>query len=555
MDRKLFLAVIKGLTVIILLNLVASYVYTRFDLTEDQRYTLSEESGTILEEIESPVIIDVLLEGELPPEFLKLKTETRQILEEYASSSDLIKYNFVNPLEDDQNAEATIAQLQSIGLTPANITVEENNRTTQELLFPWALVTYKDRTVRVPLLKNQLGASTEDRINSSVQNLEYAFSDALYKLKIKEKKRIAVIKGNGQLEDMRLADFLTTVRDYYNIGAITLDSVAGNPQKVLDQLNTYDLAIIAKPTQAFTDVEKYVLDQFIVHGGKSLWLLDPVAIEMDSLLANQGRSLAFPRDLNLKDFFFKFGLRLNSNLVSDLYFTQIVLASGEGNNTEYNPVPWYYYPMVFSRDDHPVNTNLEALRFQFTSSIDTLSSPYQTTVLLSSSPLSKLEGVPREIDLEMIRLAPDKDTYNAGPQPLSVLVEGAFKSAFVNRVKPAALNQFIESGPENKMIVIADGDFIKNQMRNGRPLELGYDKWTNNFYGNKEFLINCVNYLLDDTGLINVRGKEVAIPLMDQEKIVEQRSKWQLINIGGPVLATLLFGFLFGYLRKRKYAK
>lgn len=555
MDRKLFLAVIKGLTVIILLNLVASYVYTRFDLTEDQRYTLSEESGTILEEIESPVIIDVLLEGELPPEFLKLKTETRQILEEYASSSDLIKYNFVNPLEDDQNAEATIAQLQSIGLTPANITVEENNRTTQELLFPWALVTYKDRTVRVPLLKNQLGASTEDRINSSVQNLEYAFSDALYKLKIKEKKRIAVIKGNGQLEDMRLADFLTTVRDYYNIGAITLDSVAGNPQKVLDQLNTYDLAIIAKPTQAFTDVEKYVLDQFIVHGGKSLWLLDPVAIEMDSLLANQGRSLAFPRDLNLKDFFFKFGLRLNSNLVSDLYFTQIVLASGEGNNTEYNPVPWYYYPMVFSRDDHPVNTNLEALRFQFTSSIDTLSSPYQTTVLLSSSPLSKLEGVPREIDLEMIRLAPEKDTYNAGPQPLSVLVEGAFKSAFVNRVKPAALNQFIESGPENKMIVIADGDFIKNQMRNGRPLELGYDKWTNNFYGNKEFLINCVNYLLDDTGLINVRGKEVAIPLMDQEKIVEQRSKWQLINIGGPVLATLLFGFLFGYLRKRKYAK
>ncbi len=555
MDRKLFLSAIKGLAIVLLLNLVAGYVYNRFDLTEDRRYTLSEESGIILQQIESPVIIDVLLDGELPPEFLKLKTETRQILEEYSSGSDFIKYSFVNPLEDDQNAEATIAQLQSIGLTPANITVEENNRTTQELLFPWALVTYKDQTVRVPLLKNQLGASSEDRINSSVQNLEYAFSDALYKLKIKEKKRIAVIKGNGQLEDMRLADFLTTVKDYYNIGAITLDSIPANPQKVLDQLKSYDLALIAKPTQAFTDEEKYVLDQFIVNGGKSLWLLDPVAIEMDSLLANQGRSLAFLRDLNLKDFFFKFGLRLNSNLVSDLYFTQIVLASGEGNNTEYNPVPWYYYPMVFSRDDHPVNTNLEALRFQFTSSIDTLTSPYQKTVLLSSSPLSKLEGVPKEIDLEMIRVAPDKDTYTSGPQPLSVLIEGAFKSSFVNRVKPAALNQFVESGPENKLIVIADGDFIKNQMRNGRPLELGYDKWTNNFYGNKEFLINCVNYLLDDTGLINVRGKEVAIPLMDQEKIVEQRSKWQLINIGGPVLATLLFGLLFGYLRKRKYGK
>lgn len=555
MGRKILISAIKVLLGLVLLNFLASQFYARFDLTEDQRYTLSEAARDAVINLEGAVVVDVLLDGDLPPEFLRLQKESKQILEEFSEENPGLVINYVNPLEEETEVEATIAQLQGLGLTPVNITVENTGKTTQELLFPWALVTYEERTVKVPLLKNKLGASTEDRINNSVQNLEYAFSDAFYKLGIKDKKRIAVLKGNGELADVYLADFLTTVQDYYNIGAITLDSVANNPEGTLEILKDYDLALIAKPTQAFTDEEKYVLDQYMVSGGASIWLVDPVVAELDSLFNNEGKSLAFIRDLNIDDLLFRYGVRINPNLVNDLYFTQVVLASGEGNDAQYNPVPWFYHPMVFSQENHPINNNIEALRFQFASVLDTLSNPYKKTVLLQSSPLSKADGVPRTISLDMITEEPDREIYSPGSMPLAVLVEGEFKSAYVNRVRPVSLANHRDQGPQNKMIVIGDGDLIRNQIRNGRPLELGYDKWTNNFYGNKEFLINCLNYMLEDTGLINIRGKKINIPLLDQEKIAAQKTKWQLINIGLPLLATFLFGLIFNILRRWKYAR
>jgi gliding-associated putative ABC transporter substrate-binding component GldG len=497
--------------------------------------------------------VDVLLDGNIPPEFSKLKTETIQLLESFASKNSNIKYNLVDPLEDESQAQQTIAELQGLGLQPANVTVEENGKVSQELVFPWAMVNYRDNTVKVPLLKNKLGSTAEDRINNSVQQLEYAFADAFTKLSITEKKSIAVIKGNGELDDMYLADYLTTIRDYYNIGAITLDSVATSPQKVLDQLKGFDLALVAKPTEAFTDQEKYVLDQYVVQGGKSIWLMDQVAMEMDSIYSGGGSAFALPRDLNLKDFFFQYGVRINPVLVNDMYFTQIVLATGEGNDSQYNPLPWYYNPMVFSRNDHPINTNIEAVRYQFTSPMEVLDNDYQKTVLLQSSPLSKTDGVPRQISLDILNNPPDRESYTNGDLPLAVLIEGDFVSMYKNRVKPLELQNTEEQGPENKMIVISDGDVIKNQLRNGRPLELGYDKWTNSFYGNKEFLVNCTNYLLDNTGLINIRNRKVSIPLLDVEKIVEQKTRWQLINIGIPVVLTLVFGIFFNYVRKRKF--
>jgi len=474
-------------------------------------------------------------------------------LESFASKNSNIKYNLVDPLEDSENPQETVAQLQSLGLQPANVTVEENGKVSNELVFPWAMVNYNDQTVKVQLLKNKLGSTAEDRINNSVQQLEYAFADAFTKLSIEEKKSIAVIKGNGQLDDIYIADYLTTIRDYYNIGAITLDSVATNPQNVLDQLKSFDLAIIAKPTEAFTDQEKYVMDQYMVQGGKSIWMVDQVNMEMDSIYAGGGEAIAIPRDLNLKDLFFKYGVRINPVLVNDLYFTQIVLASGEGNDSQYNPLPWFYYPMVFSQNNHPINTNIEAVRFQFTSPMDVLENDYRKTILLQSSPLSKTDGIPRVVSLDMINQQPDRETYNNGNLPLAVLIEGSFTSMYKNRVKPLKLQNTLEEGPENKMIVISDGDVIKNQLRNGRPLELGYDKWTNSFYGNKEFMMNSTNYLLDNTGLINIRNKKVSIPLLDVKKIAEQKTKWQLVNIGFPVVLTLLFGLFFSYYRKRKF--
>ena len=551
---KFLVSMLKAFIAILLLNLLAGFVYTRFDLTEDRRYTLSEPAVEVAQKFDGPVIVDILLDGNIPAEFSKLKSETVQLMESFVAKNKNISYNLINPLEDETKAQETVAQLQSLGLQPANVTVEENGKVSNELVFPWAMVNYNDQTVKVPLLKNKLGSNSEERINNSVQQLEYAFADAFTKLSITEKKSIAVIKGNGELDDIFIADYLTTIRDYYNIGAFTLDSVSSNPQKVLDQLNDFDMALVAKPTQPFTDAEKYVMDQFIVQGGKSLWLVDQVAMEMDSIYAGGGSAIALPRELNLKDFFFSYGVRINPVLVNDLYFTQIVLATGEGNDSQYNPLPWYYNPMVFSRNDHPINTNMEAVRYQFTSPIEVLENDYTKTVLLRSSPLSKTDGIPREISLDILNQQPDQSTYTNGNQPLAVLIEGDFSSMYKNRIKPLDLNGASENGPANKMIVISDGDVIKNQLRNGRPLELGYDKWTSSFYGNKEFLVNCTNYLLDNTGLINIRNKRVSIPLLDVKKIADQRTKWQLINIGLPVLLTLALGLFFSYYRKQKFS-
>ncbi|MEO1485850.1 MAG: gliding motility-associated ABC transporter substrate-binding protein GldG [Bacteroidota bacterium] len=555
MKQNALLKALVALAVCIVLNVLAGFVYSRFDLTEDQRYTLSEPAREITQAFEGPVVVDILLDGTLPAEFQKLKTETVQLIQSFQAVNPQIQYNLVDPLEDAEQSQQTIINLQNIGLTPAKVTVEEDGKVSQELVFPWAMVNYGERTVRVPLLKNKLGSDTETRINNSVQQLEYAFADAFTKLNLQQKKRIAILRGNGQLEDPYLADYLTTLKEYYNIGVITLDSVSKTPKKVLDQLNEFDLAIMAKPTEAFTENEKFVLDQFIVGGGKSIWLMDQVAMEIDSIFKGGGRALALPRELNLKDFFFRYGVRINPDIVNDLYFTQIVLASGEGNDAQYNPVPWYYHPMVFSQNNHPINTNIEAVRYQFANTLDTLPNAYQKTVLLQSSPLSKIEGAPKQVGLDIIQKAPDKDTYTDGNKPLAVLIEGEFNSAYKNRVKPFKFAGALDSGKANKMIVISDGDVIKNQLRNGRPLELGYDKWTNSSYGNKEFLVNCANYLLDDTGLINIRNKRVSIPLLDVEKTAAKKSFWQFINVGLPLAITLILAILIPYFRKRTYAK
>ena len=534
-------------------NAISSFVYSRFDLTEDRRYSLSEAAEQTVQDIESPIVVDVLLAGTLPVEFEKLRVETRLILEQFAAINQNIKFDFIDPLEDERQAEETLAQLQRIGLKPASVTIEENGKVSQELVIPWAIVNQGNRTIKVPLLKNKLGASSEERINNSVQNLEYAFADAFSKLGLVEKKKIAVLKGNGELEDIYLADLLGSLRDYYNIGAITLDSVPTDAQAVFDQLKTFDLMMVAKPTEAFTDTEKYILDQYVVNGGKSLWLIDRVNMELDSLLNEEGKGMALPRELNLDDFFFKYGIRINPDMISDLYFTQIVLATGDATDSQYSPVPWYYHPMVFSNDDHPTNKNLEALRFQFASSIDTVGESYKKTIVYRSSPLSKTEGTPRLISLDILRNPPEKESFQNGSKPLAVLVEGAFASAYKNRVKPIDLSGAKENGGKNKMLVISDGDLAKNQLRQGRPLELGYDKWTNNFYGNKEFLINSINFLLDDTGLINIRNKKVVIPILDPEKIKNQKTKWQFINIGAPVILVLILGWIFNLYRRRKY--
>jgi len=552
-----FKKIVAILAVLVGINIAGHFIFKRFDLTADKRYTLSETSLQIVDEITEPVYIDVFLEGNFPGEFKKLQTETQQLLEEFKAENPNVIFQFVNPLDEEANRDETIQSFLERGLTPVNVTVNEKGQQTQEVVFPWAIATCGDKSIKVPLLKNMMGASTAEKVISSVQHLEYAFANAINSVSKEKQKRVAVIKGNGELHDILIADFVKSVRDNYYIGTFTLDSVAKNPNESLKYLKKYDLAVIAKPTEVFTDAEKQVLDQFIINGGKTLWLMDHVSMEMDSLMQT-GENLAFPRDLNLNDMFFKYGIRIRPDLIKDIMATPIALATGQqGSATQYTQFPWFFSPAVYSESTNPIVSNLDVIKFEFANPIEPLKNDINKTVLLTSSKYSKLIGTPSEINLNMVEERPEqKEFAGGGNYPVAVLLEGKFHSAFENRVLAFNDNTFKPVGKDNKMIVISDGDVIKNQLdKNFQPLELGYDKWTNNLYANKEFLMNCVNYLLDDNGLINIRSKEVNLPMLDKEKVVENYTTAQIITVGLPLVVLLLFGLVFTFLRKRKYSK
>ena len=402
-----------------------------------------------------------------------------------------------------------------------------------------------------------MGASTEDKVNTSVQHLEYTFVDAFNKVLHEKSKKIAIIKGIGEVNDIYMADFLMSLRDSYYIAPFTLDSVSMDPKKALAQLKEYDLAIIAKPSKPFSEDKILVLDQYVMNGGKSLWMLDQVQAEMDSLSMN-GSMLAYPKDQSLGELLFKYGVRLNPNLVKDEMGTPIKLATGQqGSETVYEEFTWKFAPFAMSSSNHPIVKNIDGVKFDFANSIDTLKNDINKTVLLQSSPYSKTVGVPSEVSLNVIAEEVTPEMYkDQGNIPLAVLLEGNFTSVFNNRILPFEDSTFKNKGIENKMVVIADGDIARNQLdQNYEPMELGYDKWTNNLYGNKEFLMNSVNYLLDDTGLINIRTKDVKLPLLNKEEVYKNYDKIRTLIVGLPIVLLIIFGFVFTYLRKKKYTK
>ena len=543
----------------IAINWFSTLVYKRFDLTQDQRYTLSEAAKEIVEPLDAPMMIEVFLGGNLPPEFNRLKIETEQLLAEFSNHNDQIEYQFIDTSQDE-NRTAVQQQMAALGLKGAQVEIRENGKVSTETVFPWAVAYFNSKTVSIPLLKNTLGATSEERINSSIQNLEYAFADGFGKLTQPKKRKVGVLKGNAEMEDRYLADFITTLREYYFIGQFTMDSVASNPQQTLQAIKGYDLLIVAQPQQAFTDAETYVLDQFTMNGGASLWLIDATTQRLDTV---SGNTFVFGQDLGLNDLFFKYGLRVNSNLVKAVPSGFIVLATGNERDAQYQRYPWLYSPLSTKFNDHPIVTNIEAVKFDYASTIDTLPNALKKTVLQSTSPYSKIMGLPTDINIDVeipknikvVNEGPNPAEFNAGQIPLAVLLEGEFTSAFENRIKPFKIANNLSKSLPNKMVVISDGDVIKNQLDRGRPLELGFDKWTNTFYGNKEFLLNTVNYLLDDSGLINIRTKEIAVPFLDPQRTSEKRTQWQIINLVLPLGLLVLFGIFFQYVRKRKYAR
>jgi ABC-2 type transport system permease protein len=539
---------------LIAINFLSHSVYKRFDLTSDQRYTLSESAVQIISDLDSPIVVDVFLEGDdFPSEFRRLQKETRQLLEEFNAENKNIVFNFINPLEDDATRERNIEQLNQRGLTPMQLSVTESGKSSKAIIFPWALASYNNQTVTIPLVKNKIGATQQELVSNSVQHLEYAFADGFSKLTAPKRRKIAILKGNNQLEDKYIADFVKKIGEYYFIAPFTLDSVSSNPEKTLNDIKGFDLIISAKPTDAFTEEEKLVLDQYTMHGGKSLWLIDAVVMEKDSLYNAAGTNFAVTRDLNLTDFFFKYGVRINPVMVSTLYSAPITLAMGEGSESQFQHLQWPYSPLAGTSSNHPIVNNLNLVKFDFANQIDTLKNSITKTILLESAPLTKLEGTPREVSLELVTQEQNPKLFNQGNQSLAVLLEGEFSSAYSNRIKPFKLNGAKDKSKPTKMIVIADGDVIKNDVVRNAPQELGFDRWTGQTYGNKEFLLNAVNYLLDDNGLINIRSKEIAVAFLNQQKIATQKTKWQLINIALPLVLLGIFGFAFNYFRKKKY--
>ena len=542
---------------IIVINLISNFFFKRFDLTQDKRYTLSETTLNIIESVESPLYIEVYLEGNFPPEFKRLQNETKQLLEEFTAYNSNIIFNFKNPIEKEETRVEKMKEFYAKGMQPLSITVEDKGKQSQEVVFPWAQATYGDKFTKVALLKNLMGASTEQKVISSVQHLEFGFAEAINKISKEKQKKIAVIKGNGELIEPFMADFLRTVKESYYIGPFTLDSVAKQPTQTLEALKKYDLAVIAKPTEAFTEEEKQVLDQFIMNGGKTLWLVDAVSADMDSLYNETGTILAAQRELNLTDMFFKYGIRINPLLVKDEYATPIKLATGnQGSETQMQEYTWKFAPFIYPTSTNPIVKNMEGIKFEFASPIEILKNDIKKTVLLSSSEYSKTVGTPSPISLDMVTEETTPEEYEGkGLLPVAVLMEGKFKSMYQNRVLPFKDNSFQATGKDNKMIVISDGDVIKNQLDKGVPLELGFDKWTNQLYGNKEFLMNCVNYLLDDNGLINIRSKDVDLPLLNKEEVYKNYTMAQMVTVGLPIVILAIFGFLFTFLRKRKYSR
>jgi len=562
-----------GLLIIVLINIIGSFVFTRFDLTSEKRYTLSKSTKKMLRETDDIFYFKVYLEGEFPSGFKRLSQSTREMLDEFRAYSDNIQYEFINPSasEDAKVRKDVYDRLIEQGLEPTDLAVRTKEGQKQQSVFPGVLVTYKGRTVPISLLANRLGAAPEAIINNSVQALEYNLVSAIRKLSITSKPKVAFIQGHSELGKLETADIAIALSDFYSIEYVDIKGQINSlTERVQGENGSYSLQnkfktiIIAKPDSVFSEKDKFIIDQFVMHGGKVLWLIDPVFATMDSLQKTNS-TIGITQDINLNDLLFKYGVRLNSNLLMDLSALPIPMVTGYmGNQPQFEFFPWPYFPVLVSTSSNPVVKNINAIRTEFISSIDTVGDPaIKKSILLTTSKYTRVEQTPVMISLSILGRDPDTRDYSDSPQPVAVLLEGVFNSVFTNRI-PKEISEAPEIGftaksPENRMIVIADGDIIKNQVQfsNGQyiPLPLGYDRHTGQTFGNKELILNAVNYLSDDAGLMAVRSRELRLRALDVNKARENLLSWQLVNILIPVVLVILFGIIQFAIRKHRFSK
>lgn len=561
--RDSFVRLGLALLILALLNVVSYYYYYRLDLTTEKRYSISQPSKTIIKGLKDEVVIRVYLDGELNSGFKRLQDNVRNTLNELrAYGGSKVEFEFIDPMsiQNLDERKLLITDLINRGLSPTNLTTKSKTGSVNQLIFPGAIVVYGGREFPVNLLENQIGYGPQEALNNSAILLEYKFVNAIKKLTQFRPPQVAIIEGHGELANIELASIQQILQGLqYDVKHFNLTQGYYIPGR-------FDAIIIAKPMQAFNEQDKFKIDQYIMRGGKVLWLVDGTNANMDSLRYNREGQGVNALDLNLDDMLFKYGVRINGDVVQDINLhNQIPLVVGQvGNAPQTELFPWYYFPLLVSDNKHAIARNLDPVAAYFASSIDTVKNPgVKKTILLHTTENAKAQMAPTRVHFGILQSKPNPAYFNQPELPVAVLLEGEFESAFKNRLSPDFLAasdtieslKFIEKSKPGKMIVIADGDIIRNEVRgDSTAYPLGFYKYTNKQFANNDFILNCIEYLVDDNGILETRNKEVKLRLLNTVKAQDEKLIWQLLNIVLPICLVIVFGVAFGFYRRRKYA-
>ncbi len=550
------------LVLLIGINIISNYVNSYIDLTEDKRFSITEPTKEVVSSFEDAIYIKVMLDGEFPSGFKRLQTATKDLLEEFRSLNPNIHYIFEDPTSGTRQEKTDKRdQLSKLGLVPTSLQYYDGTQTVTKPIYPFALINLGARKVAVSLLEEQAPGVDENIVlNNSVSLLEYKFADALQKLQSGDPKNIMFTEGNGELPPRYTFSLERNLRKFHNTGRLNLDSVVHIDKDL-------DLLIVAAPTTTVSDKNKFKIDQYIMNGGKVIWLIEKLDANLDSINMHK---FYVPRDIptGLDDLFFKYGIRIEPNLIMDLECTRIPQVVGmQGDKQQMQLFPWPYHPAIAPTSHHPIVKNLDRINLFFPSSIDTLKTAtnVKKTVLLESSPYSRLQYNPVRLNFEILKTPFLQEKFNDGKKPVAVLVEGEFESAYKNRVSSnfretlASMDlTFKEKSAPTKQLFVSDVDFAQNLVnpRNDKAEQIGFNKWEVRYFnGNKNFINNAIEYMLDESGVLQARSKEIKLRLLDGVKTKNDRSKWQIINIVLPLIFVLLFGLLFNFFRTRRYGK
>ncbi|MDA3822569.1 MAG: gliding motility-associated ABC transporter substrate-binding protein GldG [Bacteroidales bacterium] len=549
--------------VIFVLALASSKLFFRVDLTSEKRYTLASSTKDILRELEAPVYFRVYLAGDLPPDFVKFQITIREMLDEFrAYAGENIQYDFINLYEEKDATirERTIYNLYSKGLRVTSIKMKDaEGGSSDKTIFPGAVINFQGLEFPVNLLKNNPALPPEVNLSNSIQSLEYEFSRALHSLTVTDVPKIAFIEGHGELDSLQTYSIMNELKNFFQVDR---GYINGNLEAILD----YEALIIAQPMRPFPEVDKFVIDQYIMRGGKVLWLLDPVITLPDSL--ENGMTISLANQLGIEDLLFKYGFRLDYNIVTDLqcnYVPVNISVEAEQGDTELRP--WVYNPLLSAPPTHPITRGLNVVYGQFVSTFDTLAGlgdDLKRTVLLSTSESSQNRRVPLRITMDEVSRDPNPNLFTDSNLPVAAVAEGTFTSFYQNYSVPKGVypanTEIIKKSKKTSMLLVTDGDIIRNDVafQGGRYAAsvLGYDKYTYQTFGNLEFIMNAVNYMTDDTGLMELRSREFKLRLLNKSILTDKAavSKWKLINSVLPLVIIILFGLGFTYYRKKKYS-